>query len=783
MAKDPIKSLIYKLHSTLKQDDFWPQFMEAIGEEYEDNKLVEIDKKIIFNNVYELEEDGVIRLMKTFGYTPNLILDTSYEYTLLEALSVPFRIKRKTTYQGYELGFKLQDRIGKIYNLFWNGNKLIKVIDVSDTWANINSHALNTPFCGVDPDKNFSTIFDLATSLDVGLFLDDTELEWHLDQSINILPTKYLTVELCLTEIIEKEGIEYLMTSEWCKYLDTNKEYNKRAIDVPYSGGQIVSILDQSGYYNNLFPLQDYSIPDIKLQSGTTLYKEKLGRDLVEDDYFYIVAGKGSVSLEDSNIPIFSPSRFIVAYTFDENGGEECYDLSSNNYNATINGEYKRVDSIIGQSVDFFNSTVTSDDAITFSNIDMTYSFWLNVNDLPDILNELFTDSVIGSPDPGKLEFIGASNISSDPSDQTYRFRVDHLDIVPSITTILNKNQDYLIHVEIDSINTDIRLYIDGVFIDTLDYSSSPDFSGLRKIRLNDGGMETYIDSFFIYTGFFTQSQKEEMYNNKVSIFNNLSSPIFRQEIDGGQIWEDSNWFLIDGIIEGNSVKYEYQFTKEDGTETYMATTNITNLIPNYFALTYEREDGTLEEVNIFDDGNGSFEDDFITGTINYNTGELEVTFYHDYSVNGEVLVDGGDVSSLSVALANTDLLEEANTHFIYYFFGGTQYVGEIDALGNITGTNISSGTVNFEDGTVTITFTGTVDAIDITMNYIYRKTPTLSGSRKVYTQYKSYDSIEITELGLMDENENLIAYSTFPPVQLANYRNHLSSLFLINKN
>ena len=89
-------------------------------------------------------------------------------------------------------------------------------------------------------------------------------------------------------------------------------------------------------------------------------------------------------------------------------------------------------------------------------------------------------------------------------------------------------------------------------------------------------------------------------------------------------------------------------------------------------------------------------------------------------SVTGEVIGTGdGSTTSFSATLANTPVEPKSLT--VHYTIGGASYTGTNDGEGNITGTDIDSGTINYDTGDVSLTFSTAPDSgTDITIDYKY---------------------------------------------------------------
>lgn len=215
------KSLQKTLLSPLTHDLLWSQYLEAFS--YELQNMRDEYSKIKNNwNINNNDKDNLIRISESFGYTPNLIIDSTVNMSKLEIDSIPYRIREKTTYNGYSLIFQQNAYKGETFNYYWNGQKLIKVIDYNETKNNLVNSNHYTPFYGIKPIKNYSSIIN-STNIILDYLVngqkeyDDANLRlysldqiigssfWRLDKSYVQIPTKHL-------------GIEYFPQNYYCEY-------------------------------------------------------------------------------------------------------------------------------------------------------------------------------------------------------------------------------------------------------------------------------------------------------------------------------------------------------------------------------------------------------------------------------------------------------------------------------------------------------------------------------------------------------------------------------------
>ena len=201
------KSLQNTLISPLTHDLFWSQFLNSMS--YEINNMV--DKYSAIKNNWNIEKnnkENLIRISESFGYTPNLIINDTINMAKQEIESIPYRIREKTTYNGYSLIFQQNNSLGEIFNYYWNGEKLIKTIDYENTALALKNSNHYSPFFDIKTIKNHLNSDSIDTNIitldyinndgesDV-FYLDEilTSSIWKLDTSYIKTPTKHLGIE------------------------------------------------------------------------------------------------------------------------------------------------------------------------------------------------------------------------------------------------------------------------------------------------------------------------------------------------------------------------------------------------------------------------------------------------------------------------------------------------------------------------------------------------------------------------------------------------------------
>ena len=106
MSQEVIDKALQKtLISPLTNDLLWSQFLNANS--YELANMQKQYESISKNwDINSNNKDDLIRISESFGYTPNLIINNTLQMCRREIESIPYRIRKKTTYDGYSLIFK-----------------------------------------------------------------------------------------------------------------------------------------------------------------------------------------------------------------------------------------------------------------------------------------------------------------------------------------------------------------------------------------------------------------------------------------------------------------------------------------------------------------------------------------------------------------------------------------------------------------------------------------------------------------------------------------------------
>ena len=103
-----------------------------------------------------------------------------------------------------------------------------------------------------------------------------------------------------------------------------------------------------------------------------------------------------------------------------------------------------------------------------------------------------------------------------------------------------------------------------------------------------------------------------------------------------------------------------------------------------------------------------------------------------------------------------------------------------VNINGEVTGRNISSGSFNYETSVLNITFYNKVKS-EVVISFEYYYTLDININEPLLLNYKLEGS-KINEIGLENENHELLAYMTFPDIEFHSMYNNISAMFAISK-
>lgn len=760
------------LPNILKQD-VWEDFMDVVTDVFTQLQTEIEEKSNYFNFDTYTDEEELVAVAKSLGYTPNRILDESLDFLIQEVKDIPFKIRNKAIYNFYDYIFRKVNIPGDVYILYKDYSGLLRAIDKSKIGDNLDAITDYTvPFAGISPILHFDTVTEDPFTLDyTPLLYLDSEYGWSLDQSALTQPTNHLAIEYIITELVECEsGNECIINKERLNYLGRSVEYGRKATDLPHVGAQLTLLMDQSKFFNSFDSTLSYSIPKLKTSCSVTQNYQSGGN--INDKFFSFKVGTGTRTLYDINQSnIFDNLYFHLSFE-NPNDSDQILELETG-YIATVSGNYTMVQGISGQTISYNGvNTEINVSNYGFASGNKSISFWIK----PDALGQIDTQ-------PRLLYWPGVFSSYYNTTNSTLYFTLIGSSASKTVTyegDIAGK--ELYIDVEIDDTNDLLNLYINNAIVDFADISAIGAYNTVADLYIGSANGDKFykgiIDELRVYRRLLTTAERQYLYTSKVGGVADLTVPVYRQVLSTNQSHENPNWEVVECSIPANSVSDEF-LARGDGITDYISGS--LNYLPTV--------DGPLEisytsfpnNYVITLDLLGNVEGDKASGFIDRDTGLYTIYFYKEKLISSEVVSTGetSEISGYNIGFPNI----KKNTFNLFYTISGTPYTATDDGNGNVTGTGISSGTIDYDGGVLNITFSGSTDTgKDVTAQYTYFDYSIPSPDTDITVDYKTQNNLDLTEVGLFDADDKLIVYGTFPPTKFQNIYNHLSLQIAIKK-
>jgi hypothetical protein len=111
------------------------------------------------------------------------------------------------------------------------------------------------------------------------------------------------------------------------------------------------------------------------------------------------------------------------------------------------------------------------------------------------------------------------------------------------------------------------------------------------------------------------------------------------------------------------------------------------------------------------------------------------------------------------------------------------KHTATVSEEGSISGANINTNLSSFDYDTnvLTVKFINPINSKVVT-SYEFYHSLDINTSYPITMNYKTEKSIKINEIGIEDENHELIAYMTFNDIEFHSIYNNISAMFAINK-
>jgi len=341
---------------------------------------------------------------------------------------------------------------------------------------------------------------------------------------------------------------------------------------------------------------------------------------------------------------------------------------------------------------------------------------------------------------------------------------------------------NHYITFELNKSTNKAHLYIDDVLKDTKDITALGDYSNSEDLFIgckdNVHFFKGLIDEVRVYDAIKTPYDKTYIYTNKIGSLRKIANKFYKEDLSLEETYITSIWDIIHGCIKANTIKDEKLAEGDGVTWQFNGTLEYYPIVNNLLSIVYYSDS---KKYTIADDGKGNLTGSAATGTINYTTGYYTITCYKNIDITSELIYSGSKSSLSNVFLANTDILE--TTLKLYYWISGTKYIATDNGVGDISGADGTTGTIDYTLGKINVTFSAATDVDkDITCDYTYESGSTPDSLSEIIAEYKLVNNINPTEIGIYNESDDMVAYATFPPAKFSDYNNHLSFQFFIKK-
>ena len=268
------RNLKSKLPNNLKGSLLWEDIMDVIEEELGLFKD-QIYKKKFY--LYPFEQDDVDLLKsiaKSFGFIINTSIKEDLDYVIAYFKAIPFLIKMKGTLPAYNFIFKLIEKPGGVYIIPQLNGDIYKIIDFDSTIANLSPEKTIQPT--IYQITDFGYVISPTLYFDSGWSFDeDPPIEFD---GLGEQPTQNLAIEYDCLSLLDPEDINSaLFTKEYFEYMIDSVNNFRKQVTVPMIGTQLSLYSDLNTYYNTYHQIsaldgKEYTYPNILCNAAQTKY-------------------------------------------------------------------------------------------------------------------------------------------------------------------------------------------------------------------------------------------------------------------------------------------------------------------------------------------------------------------------------------------------------------------------------------------------------------------------------------------------------------------------------
>ncbi len=782
-------------------NQFWGDFLDTVSTEL-NNFKGETDKKAGYLDINSYTDSNeLIELSKSFGYVPNLQLSNDLETVQRETSSIFYKIRNKAILNYYLYVFKLAKRLGKVFNGYQDYLKLIRAVDFVSMAVNLNAvRDYTLPFTGIEPNNNFTDYQSFIATLDAALLLFfDSSATWFFDNPNMILPTQNLLFEYDVDKLIlDSNNNPYTMTPAYFRFLEQSILYGKKVTTLPHIGAFLNFISDEDIFYDTYdINGTGYSVPSLKLSSSVTPFYKPIslspiftldsGHTFDQDIswlfdldkitglpeninllFNQIVIGSGTKSLYSKNHPNVN-FNLILYYPFDEEYGTTILDDSTNGINGTASGNFVRQQGIVGRDILFDGTSAKVQTSLSLSNSNKTFAFWIN----PSITQNYSKAKVLFQSNYLDINY----DLHSVALNITIKGTLGSTTLSVNVLAGINSQ----VVLELDTINHLAMVYVNGNLVDLINISGLGTIQGTGNFFIGTDGTSNYfkgqIDELRIYSSLLSAADILYMYQQQIGSLRSLAHRLWTGPISFNELYEDSKWKSVNSWAPGLTKNQEFLSSSNGALTSISGNLEIAPTAPGYLIINYT---GNAASINTIDDGLGNIFAPAAQGTINYATGAYTLNFHRDYQVlNFQIPFISH--SFVDYFILNLPVLP--GTLSLQYTIASTVYKATDNGAGVVTGTGISSGTINYATGELVIHFSSPIDTSSVIfLSYTYRLTQLPDNNTLIFATYKLAKIVNVTEMGILNTAGQMVAYSTFPPMQFDSIRNHIGGAFHIIK-
>jgi len=733
----------------------------------------------------------LVLIANMFGFYPDLSINPDINYLEKIVYAIPLFINQKGMYSNYDIIFRLSRHLGDIFIHYWNGTGLFPAIedyiDELETKRIGGDLGEGINLAGV---RNYDSFIEGDQYLDTvpPLILDD-DVMWYLDQSFARLTSKHL-------------GIEFYIGS----YVDSNinNTYNliEKRSDVGIGDAATVafsSLIDNMptiplttlfSIYNNGTKLTSLTIalPDINYDCAIT------ATELVSGNYNTITK---TITLEFVSAPILG-AVIDCSYL-------HCMTKEYINYLTNMSLYNKRAVEVqhIGAQLSFimditgYKDCILTGSAYTFPNImtdcAVTTQFVPGASLFDNIKEIVLGDGNLSIP-----AVISGTPLSSNA--------VSHAVFSQSISNENLKQfgaeqwNSIIIAANANKIKEDINIgEADGtqtVFTGTLSHTPVRPRSVVFNYVL--GGLtKSVIDRYQDPIGFYTTTLDVTASKTDLAAVDRITSFQYTLTKTGLIITTIGLTFTIGGVV------YTVYDSTTDGA-TGVFNGNIANpgsafisigtidYSSREISLTFTQATDSLTQVTFtysYTQDEVVSLDEQAYAVINYDTGEYTLNCFYDKEKTDVISTTAiNSIVNYGVGISSSAELQPTTLELSFYLSDGSHLTAkDVQTIGDPTTgyfeatTNIASSSINYTTKVINVTFNDYTSYFEnVELTYTYRTLNPPDNGTNIEVEYITEKNIKITEVGIMDISDNMIAYATFPPIELDDAKLHTSYQFFI---